>query len=152
MRRWLHVAARSAAAALAAAGFVVGSGTASSGRAPAVGPGDWPAYLGGPAHTSRSSDSAITPANASRLEQRWHFDIPYVSSPVVAGGSVFLGSFAVTEDILGHKRPPRGCLQYGQVQLSASGGTCPSGISPTVQSEIPDGTKYPTNSGRNVVA
>ncbi len=26
--------------------------------------------------------------------QKWHFDIPYVSSPVVADGSVFIGSFA----------------------------------------------------------
>ncbi len=53
-----------------------------------------PAYLGGPAHTSRAADPAITPANGPGLVQQWHFDIPYVSSPVVADGSVFLGSFA----------------------------------------------------------
>jgi polyvinyl alcohol dehydrogenase (cytochrome) len=94
MRRSLHVAARRTGAALVAAGFVVGSGLASSGPALAVGPGDWPAYLGGPAHTSRAADAAITPANAPGLVQQWHFDIPYVSSPVVADGSVFLGSFA----------------------------------------------------------
>jgi outer membrane protein assembly factor BamB len=94
MRRSLHVAARRTGAALVAAGFVVGSGLASSGPALAVGPGDWPAYLGGPAHTSRAADAAITPANAPSLVQQWHFDIPYVSSPVVADGSVFLGSFA----------------------------------------------------------
>ena len=94
MRRSLHVAARRTGAVLVAAGFVVGSGLASSGPALAVGPGDWPAYLGGPAHTSRAADTAITPANAPSLVQQWHFDIPYVSSPVVADGSVFLGSFA----------------------------------------------------------
>jgi polyvinyl alcohol dehydrogenase (cytochrome) len=71
----------------------VGSGFL-SGQALAVGPGDWPAYLGGPEHTSHTSDAAITPANAPRLVQKWHFDIPYFSSPVVADGSVFLGSFA----------------------------------------------------------
>jgi polyvinyl alcohol dehydrogenase (cytochrome) len=93
MKPSLQVVARRAAA-LAGAGFVVVSGLASSGHALVVGPGDWSAYLGGPAHTSRSSDSAITPANGSRLVQRWHFDIGFVSSPVVADGSIFLGSFA----------------------------------------------------------
>ncbi len=94
MMRSLHVAARRTAAALAVAGFAVGSGLASAGPASAVGPADWPAYLGGPAHTSRAADPAITPANGPGLVQQWHFDIPYVSSPVVADGSVFLGSFA----------------------------------------------------------
>ncbi|HEX5189686.1 MAG TPA: PQQ-binding-like beta-propeller repeat protein [Streptosporangiaceae bacterium] len=97
MRRSLHVAVRRTAAAVVAAGCAVGLAVglvAGSGPAAAVGPGDWPAYLGGPAHTSRSAGTAITPANAPSLTQKWHFDIPYVSSPVVADGSVFLGSFA----------------------------------------------------------
>jgi polyvinyl alcohol dehydrogenase (cytochrome) len=62
--------------------------------ASAVTPTDWTAYLGGPAHTSASSDPAITPAIAASLVQKWHFNIGYVSSPVVADGSVFIGSFA----------------------------------------------------------
>src|SRR5258705_14004598 len=46
------------------------------------------------ANTSHTADPAITPANAPTLAQKWHFNIPYVSSPVVADGSVFIGSFA----------------------------------------------------------
>ena len=97
MRRSLHVAVRRTAAAAVAAGCAVGLAVGSvvgSGPAVAVGAGDWPAYLGGPAHTSMSADAAITPANAPGLTQKWHFNIPYVSSPVVADGSVFIGSFA----------------------------------------------------------
>lgn len=97
MRRSLHVAVRRTAAAAVAAGCAVGLAVGSvvgSGPAVAVGAGDWPAYLGGPAHTSASTDAAITPANAPGLTQKWHFIIPYVSSPVVADGSVFIGSFA----------------------------------------------------------
>jgi outer membrane protein assembly factor BamB len=94
MRRCLHVAARRTAGALVAAGLGIGSVLAWSAPASAVGPADWPAFLGGPAHTSSTPDAAITTANAPSLAQKWHFDIPYVSSPVVADGSVFIGSFA----------------------------------------------------------
>ncbi len=94
MRRSVKVAGRRTAAALATTAFVAGSWFGTSGTAWAVGPTDWPAFLGGPAHTSRTADPAITPANAPTLAQKWHFNIPYVSSPVVADGSVFIGSFA----------------------------------------------------------
>ncbi|MDR2987629.1 MAG: PQQ-binding-like beta-propeller repeat protein, partial [Nocardiopsaceae bacterium] len=94
MKHSMHAAIRKVSVALAATGIAAGTGLSSSQPALAVGSGDWPAYLGGPAHTSRSADPAITPVNAPGLVQRWHFDIPYVSSPVVADGSVFLGSFA----------------------------------------------------------
>ncbi len=82
---------RRIAVPLAALSCVV---TAAAAPAAAVTPADWPAYLGGPAHDSASQDPAITPANAPGLAQKWHFNIPYVSSPVVADGSVFIGSFA----------------------------------------------------------
>ena len=62
--------------------------------ASAVTPTDWTAYLGGPAHTSASSDPAITPAIAASLAQKWRFNVGFVSSPVVADGSVYIGSFA----------------------------------------------------------
>ena len=40
----------------------------------AVGPADWPAFLVDPAHTSANqAQTAITPANASALRQKWHF-------------------------------------------------------------------------------
>src|SRR5258707_9279964 len=94
MRRSVKVAGRATAAALATTAFVAGSWLGTSGSAWAVGPTDWPAFLGGPAHTSRTADPAITPANAPTLTHKWHFNIPYASSPVVADGSVFIGSLS----------------------------------------------------------
>jgi polyvinyl alcohol dehydrogenase (cytochrome) len=69
-------------------------GLATAGSAASIGPTDWPAFLGGPQHTSRSADPAITTANAPSLTQKWHFKIPYLSSPVVADGSIFIGSYS----------------------------------------------------------
>jgi outer membrane protein assembly factor BamB len=69
-----------------------------------VGPGDWPAFLNGPAHTSDNhSQVTITPATAGGLVSKWHFvgDQPtmpgqphpaYNASPTVADGAVFIGS------------------------------------------------------------
>lgn len=94
MRRSVKVVGRRPAAVLAMTAFVAGSWLGTGGPAWAVGPADWPPFLGGPAHTSHTADPAITPANAPALAQKWHFNIPYVSSPVVADGSVFIGSFA----------------------------------------------------------
>ncbi len=94
MRHSVKVVGRRTAAALAVTAFVAGSWLGTAGPAGAVGPADWPAFLGGPAHTSHTADPVITPANAPTLAQKWHFNIPYVSSPVVADGSVFIGSFA----------------------------------------------------------
>ncbi len=82
-----------------------GSITAGAGTAArAVGPGDWPAFLAGPAHTSDNhSQVTITPATAGGLVSKWHFvgDQPtmpgqpqpaYNASPTVADGAVFIGS------------------------------------------------------------
>jgi outer membrane protein assembly factor BamB len=80
-------------AALAALVTMAGWWLGAAGPAAALGPTDWHAYLGGPSHTSRSLDPAITPASAPGLQQKWYFDIPYASSPVVADGSVFIGGF-----------------------------------------------------------
>src|SRR5215469_6028824 len=88
MRRSLKFAGRRTAVALAAAAAVTCTGLTAAGPAVAVGRGDWPAFLGGPPHFSASADPAITPANAPVLAQKWHFNIPFVSSPVVADGSV----------------------------------------------------------------
>jgi len=69
-----------------------------------VGPGDWPAYLAGPAHTSdRRAQVAITPGSAGSVVRKWHFagDPPtqpgqprptFDASPTVADGAVFIGS------------------------------------------------------------
>ena len=156
MMRSLHVAARRTAAALAVAGFAVGSGLASAGPASAVGPADWPAYLGGPAHTSRAADPAITPANGPGLVQQWHFDIPYVSSPVVADGSVFLGSFAgffykinaVTgirqKKIFLGAQPALTCAKFGFAS-TATVARDPSTGKDTVYVAAPDGYLYALN-------
>jgi outer membrane protein assembly factor BamB len=70
----------------------------------AVGPGDWSAFLGGPAHASDNrAQVAITPGSAGALVRKWHFvgDLPnrpgqpdpaYNASPTVADGAVFIGS------------------------------------------------------------
>lgn len=59
-------------------------------------------YLGGPAHTSASPETAITPANAASLTRAWLWKPPAATagqpaaalnaSPTVAGGRVFIGS------------------------------------------------------------
>jgi outer membrane protein assembly factor BamB len=74
-----------------------------SGQAAAVRTANtWPMYLGGPAHTSFSEASAITPVNAASLTVAWHWtpDPPLsghprnelFSSPAIVGGTVYVGS------------------------------------------------------------
>jgi outer membrane protein assembly factor BamB len=56
---------------------------------------DWPAYLGGPRHTSYSaSQRAITPATVSKLRKKWQFTQGggFLASPTVADGYVFVGA------------------------------------------------------------
>lgn len=89
--------------ALIAAGATV---TATSVTASAVTTSDWPAYLGGQAHSSyNATQTTVTPANAATLVRKWQFagDRPtvagqpaatFISSPVVADGAVFIGTNA----------------------------------------------------------
>jgi outer membrane protein assembly factor BamB len=56
---------------------------------------DWPAYLDGPAHYSYSRyETAITPADARDLVQKWRFlqSEGFFASPTVADGAVFIGA------------------------------------------------------------
>ena len=56
---------------------------------------EWPAYLDGPLHTSYSAaETAITPANAPELKQKWHFKggDGFLASPIVADGAVYIGA------------------------------------------------------------
>ena len=94
-RRWQRTAAHSVAACLVSAGIAsvlaVGGGVAAA----ALPASDWPAYLGGPRHASYSaSQVTITPANAATLVRKWRFKTgsPYLASPTIAAGSVFIGS------------------------------------------------------------
>jgi polyvinyl alcohol dehydrogenase (cytochrome) len=53
---------------------------------------DWPAYLDGPTHNSyAAAQTAITPA--TNVTSKWHFADSFLTSPVVADGAVFAGSF-----------------------------------------------------------
>ncbi len=55
----------------------------------------WPAYLGGPLHRSYApAQKSITPGNAAELRRTWHAvgSQPFLASPVVADGAVFIGS------------------------------------------------------------
>src|SRR5215471_192259 len=53
---------------------------------------DWSAYLDGPTHNSYAAgQTAITPATT--VTSKWHFADSFLTSPVVADGAVFAGSF-----------------------------------------------------------
>jgi outer membrane protein assembly factor BamB len=63
-------------------------------QAAATGPTDWSAYLEGPRHWSYdSAETAITPASAADLVNKWRFAAgsDYLASPTVADGAVFVG-------------------------------------------------------------
>src|SRR5215472_3985152 len=62
---------------------------------------DWPQFLHGPGHSSRSLATAFTPSNAASVSRAWHWQPPVVrskpppvldSSPTVVGGRVFIGA------------------------------------------------------------
>ena len=87
--------------AIGCSAAVVGAAGADSGST-SVGPA-WPSYMGDSLHQSLSSETAITPANASSLHTVWHWTPPaslpgqpkpaiLYSSPIVIGGRVFQGS------------------------------------------------------------
>jgi outer membrane protein assembly factor BamB len=90
---------RFSAAAVAAAVFLAAQSPAGDAST-----ANWPAYLGGPLHTSyNAAEKLITPANVSRLTQLWHFagDRPalsgqpapgFLASPVVYGNAIYIGS------------------------------------------------------------
>ena len=65
--------------------------------------GDWPQYLHGPQHSSKSGTNAFTTANASLAHVVWHFVPAAVTgnpapkleaSPTVVGAKVYIGSEA----------------------------------------------------------
>jgi outer membrane protein assembly factor BamB len=62
---------------------------------------DWPQFLHGPQHSSRSLATAFTPSNAASAHQAWHWQPPVVTgkpapvldaSPTVVDGRVFIGA------------------------------------------------------------
>lgn len=63
--------------------------------APPVALTGWPAYLYGPRHSSYNpTQRVISPSTAGRLRRQWLVTAgaPYLASPTVARGSVFIGS------------------------------------------------------------
>jgi outer membrane protein assembly factor BamB len=66
-----------------------------AGSAGATAPAVWPAYLDGPLHQSYSPDATtITTAKVRRLVMKWKDTLgaPYLASPTVSDGSVFIGA------------------------------------------------------------
>ncbi len=108
-RRWTRLAG------VGALGIVIALVVTTGAPRPSIaGPIDYPGYLGGPLHTSNSSATAITTANAGSLLRRWVFHAgnptmpgqPFPSfqaSPTVFQNMVFIGSnsgvlYALNED------------------------------------------------------
>src|SRR6266704_4585357 len=86
---------------LTATAGLTGLALLSQGASAAVAPGDWPQYLHGPQHSSRSLATAFTPSNAAAASQVWHWQPPAVTgkpaprldaSPTVVAGRVYIGA------------------------------------------------------------
>ena len=69
--------------------------------ADAAGTRNWPAYLFSPVHRSKGGSTAITPSNVGSMWRAWSFtaasisgrpNASFVASPIVYGGTVFIGS------------------------------------------------------------
>jgi outer membrane protein assembly factor BamB len=87
-------AARASVAARATAARRAGNPAAA--QAAGVPATSWPAYLNGPLHSSYAPlQTAITPLNAATLTLKWGpaeaVGAPYISSPIVVRGSVYVG-------------------------------------------------------------
>src|SRR6266536_3204299 len=86
---------------LTATAGLTGLALLSQGASAAAAPGDWPQYLHGPQHSSRSLATAFTPSNAAAASQVWHWQPPAVTgkpaprldaSPTVVAGRVYIGA------------------------------------------------------------
>jgi polyvinyl alcohol dehydrogenase (cytochrome) len=117
---------------------------------------DWPAYLNGPLHTSYNpSQTAITPANAGELIKEWSTTVgaPFIASPTVTSGAVYIGGFngefyklsEHTGKVLNHvnigAQPSLTCPATG-VSSTAAVGFSPRGHIPTVYVAGGDGYLY----------
>ena len=120
---------------------------------------DWPAYLNGPLHSSYApAQTAITPANASRVANLWHHapGRTFLASPTVAGGAVFIGEDdgwfyklrLTTGRVLARKflgfQPHKTCGAFGTVD-TATVATDPGDHQPTVYVAGADGYLYALN-------
>jgi outer membrane protein assembly factor BamB len=56
---------------------------------------DWPTYLHDPQRSAASSETRISPINATHLVKLWEFatDGPVAASPTVVGGTIYIGSW-----------------------------------------------------------
>jgi outer membrane protein assembly factor BamB len=130
---------------------------------------NWPGYLFGPAHSSYSPATAITPANAATLSRRWHWRCPartvtgqpntgFVASPSVYDGTIYIGCntgifYAVTEAtgrmewsrMLGYVTR-KTCSQRG-IASTATIAADPSTGDPTVYVAGGDGYLYALDAG-----
>jgi outer membrane protein assembly factor BamB len=73
--------------------LAAGTTLATASPAAAATGADWPAYLDNTGHTSyNAAELSITAANAATLTRKWQVSGGVLSSPVVAGGAVFIGT------------------------------------------------------------
>jgi outer membrane protein assembly factor BamB len=88
-------------AAMSGLAGVLLAGPASAGAASTTPSPDWAQYLHSTLHGSMSPQTAFTTSNAPTVTQVWHWQPPRISgqpsplldaSPVVAGGSVYIGA------------------------------------------------------------
>ncbi|MDX6520471.1 MAG: hypothetical protein QOF08_1076 [Gaiellales bacterium] len=105
---------------------------------------DWTGYLGGPAHTSASPETAITPANAASLTRAWLWTPPAATgsqpaaalnaSPTVASGRVFIGSntgvFYALSETTGKRLWSRNLGHTPSLTCSARGITSTATVAP----------------------
>jgi outer membrane protein assembly factor BamB len=94
LRAWAP-AALLAVAVVTAGGCTAGTAAPRTARPVPGAAAAWPAYLDGPRHQSYArAATTITAANAGRLVLKWSHSAgsPYLASPAVSDGSVFIGA------------------------------------------------------------
>ena len=131
-----------------------------------AGPGDWPAFLLGGAHSSYNlTATAITINNVAQLKVAWQWQSPpsqtsapddFLATPIVSGGNIYIGSndgymFAVNEtthetvwsDFLGVQFATRNCNTASQgLTSSATVAPDPATGQPTVFVDAANGYLY----------
>jgi outer membrane protein assembly factor BamB len=154
------IAASAGMAIICALALGTAAASVSSGSLPPVAAADdWMAYLDGPLHYSYSpGETAITPANAGHLRQRWHSvqHRAFLATPTVFDHAVYVGSTAgyfyklsvrtggvLAERFIGYE-PDRTCHPEGTVSTATVANNPVTGV-PTVYVAGASGYLYALN-------
>lgn len=146
--------------------------TSSGARATAI---NWPSYLDGPLHNSYAAQAtAITPANAAKLTEAWHFmpGKPPVkalgydlnASPTVYDGTLYIGGnngtfYALSETTgkvlwqraIGYIHPKAGSCGTRGITSTATVADAPGTSTPTVYVTSGNGYMYAMNAATGAV-